>query len=875
MPTDDRWMLIKETAADALELPPESRREFIEQACPDAQLRNEVEMLVRDAERATGFLEQPATDLLPALSASENAAARTALQEALGDQYIIEREIGRGGMATVFLARDERHGRRVAIKLVSPESAALESTSSGGSRFQQEISIAAQLNHPHILPLHDSGAAAELLYYIMPHVEGETLRERILREGPLPLHDVVRVLRDVARALAYAHRHGIVHRDIKPANILLNVDGDALVADFGVARALAAAAGRAEAHGHGHGSRHSGSGSGTPLMGTAKYMAPEQAARDPAADHRVDLYSLGVVAYEMIVGAPPFGHTGADELLQAHMHDVPQPVSALRPGVPPWLAELVSSLLAKSPDARPQDAGEVLRQLNRPLTAQVPAAAPTSEFPALRPRRRIIAASAILLLIVVSVISVWRAAPPAAAELAIAILPFSSETGDPDDAPFSAGLTEELTTLLGNVTGLHVVGRRSALMLAGKGLDVRTIADTLGVQFVLGGTVRRDADRLRITTWIARGSDGRVLRSESYEHGASMHDIVAVQEQIARDVIVALALPPSAVTPSSARQVAPTDDALAYELYLKGRHLETRRGRADLYRAAEFFDQVLERDSSYARAHAGLADVYTALALFGYERPHDMYPKARAAAQRAIGLDSTLVEARASLAHLLFVYDFDWEGARLEFQRAIALDPDYALIRFFYAAFLNGRGRFAEGLEQLRIARALDPLAPVGMLAGRLYVNARQPDSAIAVLQEALRFDPSLDLAHQQLGHAFLQKRMYPEAIAALQRAAELSGVRDSAQLAYVQAVAGQRAQAEVTLQLLLATGSTRYLPSFHIAMAHAGLGNVNEALSWLERAYDERASFMDGVNVTPAFDRLRAEPRFRSLMRRMNMESP
>jgi tetratricopeptide (TPR) repeat protein len=287
----------------------------------------------------------------------------------------------------------------------------------------------------------------------------------------------------------------------------------------------------------------------------------------------------------------------------------------------------------------------------------------------------------------------------------------------------------------------------------------------------------------------------------------------------------------------------------------------------------QHFEQAIERDPAYARAHAGLADSYTALVIFGHERPQALFPKARAAAERALALDSTLVEAHSTRAHLRAVHEFDWKGAEAGYLKAIALDSTYTQVRFFYAALLNGLGRFAEGLEQLRIARAVDPLAPVGILTGRIHVNARQPDSAIALLNEALLFEPRLDIVHQQLGHALLQKKMYPEAIAAMRRAAELSGPRDSAQLAYAMAVAGQRADAQRILQMLLETGRERYLPPFHIALAYAGLGNADAAMVWLERAYEDRGSSMTVVNVTPGFDELRADARFRALVVGMGLE--
>jgi TolB-like protein/tetratricopeptide (TPR) repeat protein len=494
-----------------------------------------------------------------------------------------------------------------------------------------------------------------------------------------------------------------------------------------------------------------------------------------------------------------------------------------------------------------------------------------------RPRRRrwIGAAAAAVVLALIMVLSSRSGhIPVIPAEPSIAILPFLTASGDPDDEPLSVGVTEEIMTLLSRIPGLRVVGRTSTFTQR-QGLDARAIADALGVQFMLAGSVHRDGGQVTITPSLVDARDDRTVWSNNYESGAAVSDIFAMLARIAGDVAAALGVPALRSGVASGPVVTPTADAQAYELYLKGHHLYMYGGRSReaLYRAVQHFEQAVNRDPAYARAHAGLSDSYTALVIFGYERPHAFFPKARAAAERALALDSTLVEAHGALAHLRVVHEFDWQGSEAGYLKAIAMDPTYTQVRFFYAALLNGRGRFAEALEQLRIARAVDPLAPVGILAGRIYVNARQPDSAIALLNETLLFEPRLDIAHQQLGHALLQKKMYPEAIASMRRAAELSGPRDSAQLAYALAVAGQREDAQRILQMLLDTGRERYLPPFHIALAYAGLGNADAAMGWLERGYEDRGSSMSVVNVTPGFDDLRADARFRALVVRMGLE--
>jgi tetratricopeptide (TPR) repeat protein len=329
------------------------------------------------------------------------------------------------------------------------------------------------------------------------------------------------------------------------------------------------------------------------------------------------------------------------------------------------------------------------------------------------------------------------------------------------------------------------------------------------------------------------------------------------------------------------RSVAPsaeertTRDLAAHELFLRGRYiLQARNSRSAIVDAIRYFEQAIGRDPSFAHAHAKLADAYARLGALSHGRPDEEFARARAAAGRAIALDSSIAEAHAALAHILFAFDFDWVASEREFRRAIALDPADVHARVLFAILLQDQGRVDEALAQLDTARSIDPLAPlVGVVRGRVYVNARRPAEAIRPLREALALSPNLDLAYQQLGHAHLQMGNHAEAIAAFQRAAALSGVRDSAHLAFAYAVVGQRAEAERIMRSLLDSSSRRYIPPFHVAMAYTGLGDSDAAFAWLERGYRERGSFMDGVKVTPAFVPLHDDPRWRSLLRRMRLE--
>jgi TolB-like protein/Tfp pilus assembly protein PilF len=477
-----------------------------------------------------------------------------------------------------------------------------------------------------------------------------------------------------------------------------------------------------------------------------------------------------------------------------------------------------------------------------------------------------------LILVAVTAYRVWprnRTADGTCAS--VAVLPFANTSGDVANEPFSDGLTDEIIGTLGKIRGLKIAGRTSAFALKGKGLSVHAVADTLGVCAVLEGSVRREGRRLKTTAELVNTSNAAVIWTETYDR--ELVDAFSVQEEVARAIVAALRLKLDTRSDSTSLK-RPTADPIAYELYLKGRYIWWQRtNREGTLQAAQYFEQAIEQDPKYARAYAGLSDAHARLGVFGYGPPHEEFAKAKAAARQALALDSTLADAHASLAHVLFLHDFDWANSEREFRIALALDPGYTFARIAFAICLSGQGKLAEGIAELDTAHASDPLSPaVPQVLGRLYVMQREPDIAIRYLKEALELNPLLDLSYEQLGHAYLQKSMYSEALTALRRAAALSGGRDSAELAYAYAVAGQRAEAQLILGSLLKQPMLHYTLPFHIAMAYAGLGNNDQAFQWLDRAYEARASFMSGVKVEVAFEKLHGDPRWPRLLERMGL---
>ncbi|PYO26836.1 MAG: hypothetical protein DMD73_11335 [Gemmatimonadetes bacterium] len=563
------------------------------------------------------------------------------LQAALAGRYRIAGQVGRGGTAWVYRAEDLRHHRSVALKVLDPALAA----SLGSARFLREIEIAARLTHPHILPLHDSGEAAGLLYYVMPHVEGQTLRKR-LEEGPqFSLEEALRVAREVADALDYAHAQGVIHRDIKPENIFVS-HGHALVADFGIARAVSEAAGDAL--------------TATGLaVGTPAYMSPEQAAADARLDPRSDLYSLACVVYEMLAGQPPFAGPSARVVMARHVAEAVPPVRAVREGVPEIVERALTRALAKSPADRFGTAGEFVRALEAPSLP--------------------------------------------APEHSVAVLPFANLSHDPEDEYFSDGMTEEIITAASAVKALRVVARTSAFAFKGKTLDVRTVGRQLNVATVLEGSVRRAGRRLRITAQLIDVANGYHIWSERYDR--DLEDVFAIQDEIASSV--ARALQVVLTEPKQlARERPPTKSLEAYDFFLRGRQLFHQFRRKGFEAARQMFQRAVELDPAYARAHAAIADCWSML--HHLDATEENARGADEASRKALELDPEAAEARASRGLALAV-NGRYEEAEREFQAAIQLDPKLFEAYYFHARASFANGNFVSAAEMFEHAIAVRP----------------------------------------------------------------------------------------------------------------------------------------------------------------------
>jgi serine/threonine protein kinase/tetratricopeptide (TPR) repeat protein len=741
---------------------------------------------------------------------------------ALADRYAIERELGRGGMATVYLARDLKHHRAVAVKVLRPELAG----AIGPERFLREIEIAAGLSHPHILPLFDSGSSGGQLYYVMPFVEGESLRQRLDRDRQLPIEDALRITREVGDALGYAHSVGFVHRDIKPENILLS-HNHAVVADFGIARAISAAGGE----------KLTGTGLS---LGTPSYMSPEQAAGDSELDGRSDLYSLGCVLYEMLVGDPPFLGHSPQQILARHVLDPVPPPRTVRPAIPASLERTLLRALAKDPVDRYATAHQLVDDLNSSMSG--PQLTVTS-----------------------------LAAPPAQS---IAVLPFLNMSGDPDNEYFGDGLAEELINLLTGVKGLRVPSRTSAFAFKGTKTDPRTIGQTLNVGTVLEGSVRKAGNRLRVTAQLINAADGYHLWSERYDR--EMADVFTIQDEISQTIVQALRIQ---LTPERQEALVkrPTDKPEAYNAYLKGRYHWNNRPLGTP-KAIGYFEQAISIDPNYAMAYSGLADCYSSFGSWehGGMPPREASSKATMAARRALELDDTLGEAHSSMAFVNLHFGWDWPSAERGLHRAIELSPSYPTAHHWRSHLAAAMGRFDESLAESR--RYLE-LEPTDVLANFHliwhYWLARQPEPAIDQGWKTVELHPTSFWPEFFMGLAWEYQEQMNEAIARFQKALTMSGGKSfvRAALGHAYAVAGAQDLAAEVLEELEGQSLRQYTPAYDRAVIYAGLDDRDRAFDWLERAYDERSSWMSYLKVEPRLDVLRSDARFGMLLRKVGLE--
>jgi serine/threonine protein kinase/Tfp pilus assembly protein PilF len=735
--------------------------------------------------------------------------------------YRILGKLGEGGMGMVYTAEDTALKRTVALKFLAP---ALTSDSEAKKSFILEAQTASALDHPNICTIHEINETAEgQLFIAMSCYQGETLKERI-RRGPTCLQEAIHLIRQVAEGLARAHEKGIVHRDIKPANLMVVEDRLLKILDFGVAEFQ-------------HKSPYSAPGV---IIGTPSYMSPEQASGMPL-DQRSDIWSVGVVFYELLTANLPFAGDSGEELMRAIVNEPPLPLHKFLGSCSVRIQAVIDRMLAKNPEKRYQNLPEFLADL----------ALLEQEGQAKEATR------------------VGAAAVPVLPS--IAILPFADPSAEKDQEYFCDGLAEEIMNDLARLQGLRVASRNSTWQFKGQHIDLSRIGTELKVQNLLEGSIRKGGNRLRIAVRLINTSDGFTLWADEYER--ELADIFRIQDEIAGAVVKNLAIQLTGACEKSPVKRY-TDNVEAYSSYLRGRFYWNKRTPAALQTAIGYFETAIAMDPAYALAYAGLADAYIVLGLYARQTPGGIIPRALQAAGEALQLDELLPEAHISLGCARAVYEWKWQEAEEHFKRGIELKPGYAEAHHWYAInLLTPLGRFDEAIRQAGLALELEPASlAINAAVGLVRYFARQFDAAIDHLQRALDRDPDFPVTNLFLGQALVQKSRFREALDYCRRAAaaDRENTNMLATCAYAAARADEKGEARKILQELRDLSGEKYVSSYDMASICCGLGEMDQALSFLEKAAEEQAYLLSYLNVDPVLDPLRNQERFRQLMEKI-----
>jgi eukaryotic-like serine/threonine-protein kinase len=773
---------------------------------------------------------------------------------------VIEK-LGEGGMGVVYKAVDTRLDRSVALKFL-PEKMAQDAQAL--ERFRREARAASALNHPGICTIYDIGEQGGRAFIAMEFIDGETLRSHI-NGKPLPLEETLKLGIQIAEALDAAHAEGIIHRDIKPANIFVTKRGQAKVLDFGLAKLLP--------KGIGGEAPDSTSMVGI-ISGTPSYMSPEQ-VRGDNLDPRTDIFSLGLLLYEMATGRQAFGDGTGGAIIEAVLTKSPVPARSINPGIPAKLEEIINKALHKDRDQRPRRAGDIcaeLQQLER---------GPDSSWR-------------------IAGIATQPVPPPDASNLhsgtehkaqdstgqmrgprtervskiidSLAVLPFENASRDPEHEYLSDGIAGSLINTLATIPKLRVIAQSTVFRYKGRGIDPQSVGRELNVRAVLTGRIMQSGGALRIGTELVHVATGSQLWGAQYDRKA--RDIFAIQDQISSEISEKLRLK---LTRAEKKRLTKrqTDDPEAYRLYLKGRHHWNRWTEDGFYKAIEYFQQAVEKDPTYALAHTGVADSYVLLGWNSYLPPKSAFPKGKLPAMAALRIDPELGEAHTPLAAVLWLHDWKWQEAQMEFERSLALNPAHPTANHWYAEYLMTMGRHDEAIARMKSSQDLDPLSLIISVAiGWAFYMARRYDEALEQLQRTVELDPNYPVTYWILGRLLREMGRHEAAIVEGEKGVKLSGGSPlmNAALAQTFGAAGKRKEAVQILDDLASLAKQKYVAPYFFAGIHIGLGEDNRAMEYLEKAYEEHSHWLIYLHIDPSMDGLRSNARFQELLQRIGL---
>jgi len=815
--------------------------------------------------------------------------------------YRIVSKIGAGGMGEVYLAEDTRLDRQVALKILPQEFA---EDSDRMNRFVREAKSASALNQPNIITIHEIGEAEGTHFIASEYIQGETLHTR-LKQTPLDLKTTLDIAIQVASALNAAHKAGIIHRDIKPENVMIRPDGLVKILDFGIAK-LSTKRAEPTAEEAATALKQQGTSPGV-IIGTANYMSPEQ-ARGKAVNAQSDIFSFGIVLYEMVTGQRAFTGENAVDVIGAILHKEPTPLNQLAPELPHEIERIINKTLRKDPDVRYQTAGDLLTDLKdakqelefqdkleravapqsqRPETQTIflPATdgqrsptLPTSsaEFITQEVKKHKLGVMVGSLFVVALLgVGLWffyfRVSAANKTISSIAVLPFQNKSSDADTDYLSDGLAESLIYRLSQLPNLKVSPTSAVMRYKGKELDAQQIAKELGVQAVMSGRMIQRGENLSISVELVDAANNKIIWGEQYER--KMSDLLTTQREIATTITEKLQLKLSGENAKGITKKY-TESNEAYQLYLKGRYLWNQRTGESLKRATEFYNQAIEKDPGFALAYAALAETYVLFANYEVSSPADSMPQSKAAALRALELDDSLAEAHSALGWYLCQYEFDWIGGEKEFRRAIELNPNYATAHQWLASVFAQTKRFDAAQAEIKRASDLDPLSPIIAVnvAFDLW-ESRRYDEALKQFERTLLLHPDFTVAQQGLCWTYSAMGKSELAITACRKSLDLTkGAWDKGRLSMVLGSAGHTDEAKKLLQELQTESSQRYIPKMALALAHLGLNQKAEALAMIEQDVAEHGYWVGSMGVEPEFDELRSEPRFKALIKRANL---